>query len=82
MDRNAKGSVWSLNLALGTATRIARCASRIPNGLLPLPGGERRSSLEAWRYRLIRVAPGKPVEIILPDLPAYPARLSPTASGR
>jgi hypothetical protein len=78
MDRNAKGSVWSLNLASRTATRIADGLA-YPNGLLPL-GGEVLVS-EAWRYRLIRVAPGKPVEIILPDLPAYPARLSPTASG-
>lgn len=79
MQLNASGSLWTLGLASGASGRLAHGLA-YPNGVLPLADGAFVVS-EAWRYRLLRIAPGRPDEVVLPDLPAYPAGLSPTASG-
>jgi hypothetical protein len=36
---------------------------------------------ESWRHRILAVSRGGPTKTMLPDLPAYPSRLSPAAKG-
>ena len=77
--RHAKGSVWELDLRSGKARMLASGLAW-PYGVLPLPGDAVLVS-ESWRARLVRIAPGKPAEPVLTDLPAYPARIVPRADG-
>ena len=80
LQRNVAGSVWELSLQTGKANRRADGLSW-PFGVLPLAGDAILVS-DSWKARLLMLRPGKPPEPVLTDLPAYPARLVPTATGQ
>ncbi len=77
--RNAKGSIWELNLETGKAQRLA-AGLAWPYGVLPLADGSLVVS-EAWRARLVKLSAGAAPVPVLTDLPAYPARILPKADG-
>ncbi len=78
MQRNASGSVWRIDLATGSATRLADGLG-YPNGVL-LVGRDLRIS-EAWRHRVLLVKPGAAPAALLEHLPGYPARMTASADG-
>ena len=80
LQRNAAGSVWELDLRTGKAKVLAQGLSW-PYGVLPLADGGVVVS-ESWKARLLMLRPGKAAEPVLTDLPAYPARIVPKASGQ
>ncbi|MCO5066603.1 MAG: hypothetical protein M9924_19660 [Rhizobiaceae bacterium] len=81
----ASGSVWRVSLKNGNSICLAH-ALAYPNGLLLDAKGELIVS-EAWRHRLIRLPrdarnlSGSGCEVVLADLPGYPARLAPSSRG-
>lgn len=80
MERNASGSVWSLDLDSGASTPLADGLAW-PAGLALDKEGLVVS--EAWRHRLIRIdssRPSSPV-VLQADLPGYPGRISPAEEG-
>jgi hypothetical protein len=80
MELGASGSVWQFDLTSGLAVQIADRLA-FPFGVEALPDGGVIVS-ESWRHRLVKFRRGDPEpEVILSDLPAYPARISPTASS-
>ena len=80
MSLGASGSVCRFDLESRNAELIADHLA-FPFGVLPLAGDAILVS-ESWRHRLIKLAPGASAEIVLSDLPAYPARMAPTADSR
>ncbi|MET3616294.1 hypothetical protein ABID16_004643 [Rhizobium aquaticum] len=80
MERNAAGSVWTLDLSQKSLTKIASDLA-FPYGIL----ADDKDSLvvsESWQSRLISIDPSGNVRPVLEDLPGYPARLAPQSSGR
>jgi hypothetical protein len=80
MSLGSSGSVWRFDLKSRDAEPIVDGLA-FPFGVLPLAGDAILVS-ESWRHRLIKFAPGAEPEIVLSDLPAYPARMAPTADSR
>jgi hypothetical protein len=81
MELGASGSVWRFDLASGQALPIAEKLA-FPFGVVALGDGAVIVS-ESWRHRLLKFRPGNPTpETILPDLPAYPARISASPNSR
>jgi hypothetical protein len=81
MDLGANGSVWRVDLASGRATCVADRLA-FPFGVMAVSGGGMLVT-ESWRHRVIRLgAAGGAPEIMLADLPAYPARIASRADGR
>lgn len=78
MAKGSSGSVWKLDIASGSASKVAGGLA-YPYGLLPVAGGVVVS--EAWRHRVVRIAPGGQVTTAIDNLPGYPARLSPAEGG-
>jgi hypothetical protein len=79
MNRRASGSVWRIALGKsGEATPLARNLA-FPYGLA-LGGNGTVLASESWRHRVVALDSGKP-RAVLSDLPAYPARIAPTADG-
>lgn len=79
MQRNASGSIWRVDLGSGRGTKLADGLAW-PAGLAVDDRGLVCS--EAWRHRLVRVAPGGgSPQVLYEDLPGYPGRLSPAADG-
>jgi len=81
MERGSSGSVWRVPPEEGDATCLAEGLA-FPYGLLVADGGTVVVT-ESWRHRLLRLdmrRPSRP-EIVLADLPGYPARLAPAAGG-
>lgn len=82
MQHGASGSVWRIDLAEGKHTCLGRGLA-FPYGVMADPAGPGLIVAESWRHRLVRLsadgsAAARPV---LANLPGYPARLSPAASG-
>ena len=80
MALGASGSVWRFDLKSGGAALIADRLA-FPFGALPL-AGDTILVAESWRHRLIKFAPGQPPDMVLSDLPAYPARIAAAADTR
>jgi hypothetical protein len=79
MERNASGSVWTVDLLSGEGTCLADRLAW-PFGLLPTPDGAIVIS-ESWRNRLVRLKAGNRPSPALLDITGYPARLSPAEGG-
>jgi hypothetical protein len=80
--RGNTGSVWRVGLATGDAVCLASGLA-FPYGLMPSFDGRSLIVSESWRHRLIKLdaaAPSTP-EVVLVDLPGYPARLHDDGSG-
>ncbi|HEY1720376.1 MAG TPA: hypothetical protein VGG27_03960 [Magnetospirillaceae bacterium] len=78
MERNETGSVWSIDLASGAATRLADRLA-FPYGL-QIAGPGRIVVTESWKHRVVEIVGGK-VKELLADLPGYPARLARSGDG-
>lgn len=78
MIRGATGSVHRVDLSTGKGERLMDRLAW-PYGLGLSPKG--LVVAESWRHRLRLRTPEGQVRTVLSDLPAYPARLSPAASG-
>ncbi len=80
LQRNASGSVWTIDLDNGRGTRLASGLAW-PAGLA-VDGGEVVVS-EAWKHRLIRIDSSAPagLQTLHADLPGYPGSISPSAEG-
>jgi hypothetical protein len=80
MERNARGSVWRIDLAGGNKTRLARDLA-FPHGLL-VADDKRVIVAESWRHRLMAIGTnGGAPEPVLTKLPGYPSRLTPAEDG-
>jgi hypothetical protein len=79
MGKNARGSVWRLDLASGRRDRLAGDLA-FPYGVLPDAAGGLVVA-ESWRHRLLRIKPEGGIEPVLTKLPGYPARLAAAADG-
>jgi hypothetical protein len=82
LEREAAGSVWTLELASGRATLLADGLS-FPYGALVLPGGEEAAVSESWKSRIVKIGlrPNGAPKPLLGGLPGYPSRLSSRAEG-
>jgi hypothetical protein len=81
MELGSSGSAWRVDLSSGNATCVADRLA-FPFGIMAGRSGAILVA-ESWRHRVLGYAsPGASPEIVLPDLPAYPARISPAADGR
>lgn len=82
LESRASGSLWRVDLTSGRADKIAGKLA-FPNGLI-CRNGEIIVS-ESWRHRLLRFtttgADKYQQSEQLTDLPGYPGRMAPTASG-
>jgi len=78
MERNATGSVWSVNARTGQADRLATRLA-YPNGIVK--AGEDLIVSESWKHRLIRITLGGQIEEVLTDLPGYPGRITRRPDG-
>ncbi len=80
LQRNASGSIWRIDLESGKSTRLA-------DGLA-WPAGLAVDGLaivysEAWRHRLVRIEMSDPAQaqVLYPDLPGYPGRMTSVSDG-
>lgn len=80
MERNAAGSVWTLDLSNKSMTKIAGHLA-FPYGILA-HSNDSLIVAESWQSRLISIGASGNVRSVLEDLPGYPARLAPQGSGR
>ena len=81
MELGSSGSVWRIDLSTGNASCVADRLA-FPFGIMAGRSGAILVA-ESWRHRVLSFAsPNASPEIVLPDLPAYPARISPAADGR
>lgn len=78
MERGSDGSVWRVDLATGSARKIAGNLGW-PLGVA-VDGGRVLAS-ESWRHRLVTLVEGRAPEPVLTDLPGYPARIHPDGVG-
>jgi hypothetical protein len=79
MEKNARGSLWRVDLAKMTTQRLVGELA-FPYGILIQP--QRIAVAESWRHRLVAVPrEGGAAQPILTKLPGYPARLSPASDG-
>lgn len=78
-DLMAGGATGSVLALTGDRTEVLASGLAWPQGLAETPQGLVVS--ESWRHRLVRLKPGGGRETLLPDLPGYPARLTPAAQG-
>lgn len=79
MQKNASGSVWTVDLAGGEATCLADGLAW-PCGLLPADDGGLTVS-ESWRSRLLALRPGRKPSTVLADITGYPGRLAAASDG-
>jgi Strictosidine synthase len=79
MEKNARGSLWRVDLAASATQRLAGELA-FPYGILVQE--QRIVVAESWRHRLAAIprAGGAP-QPLQTELPGYPARLSPAADG-
>jgi sugar lactone lactonase YvrE len=78
MERGRTGKVLSLDIASGSVRPIA---SGLSFAFGACAAGEDVLVSESWRHRLIAVAADGSQRAVLDNLPVYPSRLSPAASG-
>lgn len=76
LNGQATGSVSRIDLPSGRATCLADRLAW-PNGLV-LADQNRVIVAESWRHRLLELC-GDRTEVLLPELPGYPARISATS---
>jgi len=80
LDGGASGELWRLDVASGSADRLATGLA-FPYGAIVAADGTIVVS-ESWSKRLIRLsADGKPLGHVMEDLPGYPARISRSERG-
>ena len=79
MQKNASGSVWTVDLARGQATCLADGLAW-PCGLMRGSDGRLVVS-ESWRNRLLALRPGGKHEVVLGDIAGYPGRLAESSEG-
>jgi sugar lactone lactonase YvrE len=81
MTLGTSGAVWRLDLAHGTAQKLASGLAW-PCGIAAAPDGRLFVS-ESWRHQvlLIDAAKASRPELALTDPPAYPGRIAPAAKG-
>ncbi|HYV87663.1 MAG TPA: hypothetical protein VFA91_03730 [Candidatus Polarisedimenticolia bacterium] len=80
MDHGSSGSLWRIELKAGQQTCLASSLA-FPQGVAAR--GAELVVAESWKYRLIALSAERPSRprVILPNLPAYPSRLSPAGDG-
>jgi len=79
MEKNARGSLWRVDLAKSSAQRLAGELA-FPYGILVQQ--QHIIVSESWRHRLVAIPrEGGALQPLLTELPGYPARLSPAADG-
>ena len=78
MTQGHSGEVWRIDLASGESSRLAGGLS-YPYGICPTPRGLLVS--EAWKHRLVLIDSAGRLQEVLPDLPSYPARITPGPNG-
>jgi hypothetical protein len=82
LESGSSGSVWRLSLRSREAIQLCDGLA-FPYGVLVEQGGAKLVVSESWRHRLLRLdahAKSQP-EIVLDDLPGYPARLCDDPAG-
>ncbi len=81
MGHKASGSIWRVDATAGSRVCLARGLA-YPNGVVAEAQSKRIVFSESWRHRLAVIpANGGAVTAVLPRLPAYPCRITPTPSG-
>lgn len=80
LQKGQSGSLWRIDLRNGNTGQIAGGLA-YPAGLVV--DGTSLVYAEAWRHRLVRVDLGVPhtTQVLYADLPGYPGRLAPAATG-
>jgi sugar lactone lactonase YvrE len=78
MERGRTGRVLSLDIASG---RVRTITSGLHYAFGVCAAGDALFVSESWRHRLIAISPDGSQRAILDNLPVYPSRLSPAASG-
>jgi len=79
MNKQATGSVWTLDIVSGKATLLADRLAW-PSGVHTIRDGSIYVS-EAFAHRIIRVDAGMGATPVLTRIPGYPGRLSPARNG-
>lgn len=85
MERNETGSVWAFDLSSGKGTCLASGLA-FPYGIAISREADAVLVSESWKHRLLLLegiskSPHAAPRVVLDDLPGYPARISPSASG-
>ena len=78
MERGRTGKVLSLDIASG---RVGPIASGLSYAFGACAAGDAVFVSESWRHRMVAVAADGSQRVVLDNLPVYPSRLSPAASG-
>ena len=78
MERGRTGRVLVLDLASG---RVRTIASKAQYAFGACAADDNVLFSESWRHRLVAIAPDGSQHAVLDNLPVYPSRLSPAASG-
>ncbi len=78
MERNRTGRVLVLDIA---SSRVRTIASGLSYAFGVCAAGDDLFVSESWRHRVIALNPDGSQRAVLDNLPVYPSRLSPAASG-
>ncbi len=78
MERGSTGRVLVLDLANG---RVRTIASGLSYAFGACVAGDAVLVSESWRHRVVAIGPDGSQRTVLDNLPVYPSRLSPAASG-
>jgi hypothetical protein len=78
MERGRTGRVLSLDIASG---RVRPIASGLSYAFGACAAGDTVFVGESWRHRMVAIAADGSQRVVLDNLPVYPSRLSPAASG-
>jgi hypothetical protein len=78
MERGRTGKVLSLDIASG---RVRPIASGLSYAFGACAAGDAVFVSESWRHRMVAIAADGSQRVVLDNLPVYPSRLSPAASG-
>ena len=78
MERGRTGKVLTLDIASG---RVGTLASGLHFAFGACAAGETVLVSESWRHRIIAITADGSQRTVLDNLPVYPSRLSPAASG-
>jgi hypothetical protein len=73
------GSLWRIGTD-GTSDELLADGLAYPYGLMVLSNG-RFAVSESWRHRILAISTGRRPEVLLDDLPGYPARLASAGEG-
>jgi len=78
MERGRSGRVLVLDIAAGNVRTVA---ARTQFAFGACASGDHILFSESWRHRLVAIMPDGRQKAVLDNLPVYPSRLSPAASG-